>query len=190
MKTRLTERDLTRIVRRVINESKKEELVSEQTLWGLAKIGARAATVGKQTADRIGLVKDIVDALNSAAGQHFERGMKIDEQKSLSNLFYWGTKNNGPSDVDYKTKINTLYNAMQGGGTWEDDVEEVMGSLKNMNQLSKLIHNWKSITGSDESLYDWLVGDMWEKEVWDAIGSWKDKYAVYTDQLYIAKDKI
>ena len=75
---------------------------------------------------------------------------------------------------------------MKGAGTWEDDVEEVMGSLKNMNQLSKLIHKWEEVTGSDESLYDWLVNDLWEEQIWDAIGSWKDKYTIYG--VYQTKD--
>jgi hypothetical protein len=178
---RLTERDLTRIVKRVISESseRKEIIVENPVVWGIEKVAKagyniykwyKLAEIGHDLAQIATNATDIVPLKEDWA---------LDKKKSLSNLFYWGTKNTGSSDVDYKTKINTLYNAMEGGGTWEDDVEEVMGSLKNMNQLSKLIHNWKSITGSDESLYDWLLGDMWDFDVWDAIGSWKDKYKVY-----------
>jgi hypothetical protein len=178
---RLTERDLTRIVKRVINESKKEELVSEQTLWMLNRIGnwSKKGLDAAQTGGNI-------NYLNSGMVPFTATGTRVDKPKSLSNLFYWGTKNTGTSDVDYKTKIKKLYNAMDGAGTWEDDVSEVLGSLKNMNQLSTLIRHWKSNTGTNESLYDWLIGDLDEDEIWDAIGSWKDKYIVWEDYEYEA----
>ena len=55
-----------------------------------------------------------------------------------------------------------------------------------MNQLSTLIRHWKSNTGTNESLYEWLIGDLDEDEIWDAIGSWKDKYIVWEDYEYEA----
>lgn len=157
---RLSERDLTRIVRRVI----KEQI-------GFIEILGRIPETGQEVTGMVG-VRDsyVVDA--------------TDFDKSVSNLFYWAKKNTGPSDVDYKSKNLKLYNAMNGAGTTEADVKEVLGSLKNMNQLSKLVNNWTSNTGSSDSLYDWLIGDMYAEDIWKSIGSWKSKYTIDNEKKY------
>lgn len=182
---RLTERDLTRIVKRVINESseRKEILVENPVVFGITKVveGGQAAYRWYKAAEYLGdgleVYSKYKDFTDDADG--FD---DVNEEKSLSSLFAAASAAPGPTDVDYKTKIKQLYNAMYGldiTGSGEDVVLEVMSSLKNRNQLSKLIHNWKSITGSDESLYDWLLGDLYAEDIWNAIGSWKDKYAKY-----------
>jgi hypothetical protein len=156
---RLTESDLTRIVKRVISE----------------QIGWQLASTPNTELDMVGVMQM----------HQTGYGGGVDNAKSLSNLFYWAKKNNGTSDIDYKSNILKLYNAMNGAGTTESVLKEVLGGLQNMNQLSKLVNNWTSITGSSDSLYDWLIGDEYAEYLWQYIGSWKDKYSVYQKGKYI-----
>jgi hypothetical protein len=156
---RLTESDLSRIVKKVINE---------QIGW-LEIIDALPET-GQD-----------VYGINSGFQKY-----KTDYEKSFSNIFYWAKSKPHGSVPDYKAKIWKLYNAMNGAGTWEEDVTSVLGSLQNMNQLSTLINNWKVVTGSSDSLYSWLIGDMDEEEMCKSFGEWAKKYFVSTNSKMVS----
>lgn len=157
---KLTESDLTRIVKRVMSEQ-----------LGFIEMLSRLPETGQ---DVVGL---------NTIGDPIIRDT-TNFEKSVSNLFYWAKKNTGSSDVDYKSKIMKLYNAISGPGTNETDVKQVLSSLQNMNQLSTLVRNWKSVTKSTDSLYTWLIGDLDEGEIWSYIGSWKLKYTIHNSKKY------
>jgi hypothetical protein len=152
--------DLSRIVKKVINEQ-----------IGWIEIVSSLPETGQ---DVYGITGSIFPSI------------KTDYERSFSNIFYWAKSKPHGSVPDYKAKIWKLYNAMNGMGTWENDVTSVLGSLQNINQLSTLINNWKTVTESSDSLYSWLVGDMDEEEMCKSFGEWAKKYFVSTNSKMVS----
>lgn len=111
-----------------------------------------------------------------------------DFDKSLLKLFANAKGKTHASVPDHKNLILKLYNAMNGVGTTESTVIQVLSSLKNINELATILANWESVTKSSESLYKWLIGDMDAESVWRALGKWKLEYAVNrpSTQVYSA----
>ena len=63
------------------------------------------------------------------------------------------------SNEKVKKYINRLKNSMEGLGSTED-VYNVFREIKDKETISSVIKNWKSVTKSNDSLYEWISSEM------------------------------
>lgn len=63
------------------------------------------------------------------------------------------------SNEKVKKYINRLKNSMEGLGS-TDDVYNVFREIKDKETISSIIKNWKSVTKSNDSLYEWISSEI------------------------------
>lgn len=134
---------------------KFDEYVLEQAMGGLLDMPDLGADVG------------VIDQRNLVSEEDYKASLK-----SLFNLAKSAKPARHPQT---KTRIKSLQSGMEGPGTVEPTVRTVLKSLANIGELADLVLNWTAVTGSGQSLYDWLIGDLSAKEVWHALPGFKEK---------------
>jgi len=179
---RLTESDLNRIVERVIKE--------QGALLGLASRASAPNLKNPSVGRRM-------PSPESDEGTIGPDGFPICNDKDYSELVYElfthilktppysiYIPKNGEKISEYSSDfyiinyIRKLKSLMDGIGG-NKGVLEIFSKLT-LKDFSTIINNWKEVTGSNKSLYDWLKdewGISW-KEVWDSIGSFKNKFNI------------
>lgn len=146
---RLTESDLTRIVRRVIKEQAPLGLNLSKPTPNLTRgIG------------RLGRPDDGPDSGGNNTDDYYDCSIKKPMDKQVKEVFDSLEKSSQGSPSDkIKKYIIRLKNSMEGIGS-TDDVYNVFKEVKDKSTISSIIKNWKSVTKSSESLYEWISSEM------------------------------
>jgi hypothetical protein len=75
-----------------------------------------------------------------------------------------------------------LKKAMEGWGG-NSEVLTILSKLS-LSELSTIIHNWKKAVNTEDSLYEWLDGELglsWD-DIWDSIGDFKNNFNIPTQE--------
>jgi hypothetical protein len=181
---RLTEEDLHNIVKRVIKEQGILGLARPTVRTGInlsksvpsgkpmpsPQDGVDAVDVRDlpmcQDKDYSQIVSELFTHISKTPTHSIRTPKKGETYSKLSSDYYL---------INYMEKLKSL---MEGIGN-NEGVLNIFSKLT-LKDFSTIINNWKKYTGSNQSLYEWLEGEWgisW-KEVWDSIGSFKNKFNI------------
>jgi len=177
----LTENDLTRIVKRVIEEQGIMTFARPTARSGF-NLSKSVPSSGKpmpspqdgvdvvdwplqmcQDKDYSQIVRELFVAISKTPKHTITIPKKGETYSKVSSDYYL---------INYIKKLKSLMEGVGGN----KGVLDIFSKLT-LKDFSTIINNWKKVTGSNQSLYEWLEGEWgisW-KEVWNSIGGFKNK---------------
>ena len=190
---------IEKIKRQLIEESNKR-ILGEQTILpglgnnlinvgrsGLRNMGRAAKGSRTEYDDGVVNFKDyplIIDRdMEDIVYDLFNEIAKTPHKNLFSDgtisVYKGGVKNPDYYLYDY---MWDLKKAMEGFGG-NSEVLTILSKLS-LSELSTIIHNWKKAVNTEDSLYEWLDGELglsWD-DIWDSIGDFKNNFNIPTQE--------
>ena len=138
---RLTEADLTRIVKRVLKEQTSSDYIKNVV----------AGNVGGAASDMVGMLSTIING----------SGYASQKVKSIINKC---SGSNFPITAQTNKIADSIYNAVSGLGTNENMVYSAMRTPRSVDEFCGVVKSYKSSYGED--LYTALDGDFDSESEW------------------------
>jgi hypothetical protein len=150
--------------RKTLKENK--ETIEEQWKSMLAGAGAGAAAAGAVSMGTLAIPGAVVGGI---LGLVIDMSSGTASKDKITQLIQACTKNDDElgkktmSDDQLDELSDSLYSAMNGSGTEEDDIKDVFAQILTIPDLCGLVDNYKDNYGD---LVEWLDGDLDGDEEW------------------------